>query len=70
MYDFSNPSQINNLYKIDRNNGKIYTNNILTGAGRREPYMISVRALDSGTPPSQINNLYKIDRNNGKIYTN
>ena len=50
MYDFSNPSQINNLYKIDRNNGKIYTNDILTGKGRREPYMISVRALDSGTP--------------------
>ena len=50
MYDFSNPSQINNLYKIDRRSGKIYTNDILTGKGRREPYMISVRALDSGTP--------------------
>ena len=50
MYDFSNPSQINNLYKIDRNTGKIFTNNILTGKGRREPYMISVRALDNGTP--------------------
>ena len=30
-YDFSSPSQINNVYKIDKNNGKIYTNSILTG---------------------------------------
>ena len=30
-YDFSSPSQINNVYKIDKNTGKIYTNSILTG---------------------------------------
>ena len=30
-YDFSSPSQINNVYKIDKHTGKIYTNSILTG---------------------------------------
>ena len=49
-YDFSSPSQINNVYKIDRNTGKIYTNSILTGKGRRAPYRISVRATDDGQP--------------------
>jgi len=50
QYDFSNPSQINGLYKINSETGRIYTNGILTGKGRKEPYVISVRALDSGTP--------------------
>jgi len=49
-YDFSNPSQIKGLYTINRKNGRISTNSILTGKGRKEPYVISVRALDSGTP--------------------
>lgn len=49
-YDFSNPSQINGLYKINKETGRIYTNGILTGKGRKEPYVISVRALDNGTP--------------------
>merc|ERR1719330_1378807 len=47
-YDFSSPSQINNVYKMDKNTGKIYTNSILTGKGRRAPYRISVRATDDG----------------------
>jgi len=49
-YDFSNPSQINGLYKIDKKQGIISTNGILTGKGRKEPYVISIRALDNGTP--------------------
>jgi len=49
-YDFSNPSQINGLYRINKKTGEIFTNDILTGKGRKEPYAISVRALDSGTP--------------------
>ena len=50
QYDFSNPSQINGLYTINKQTGKIFTNGILTGKGRKEPYVISVRALDNGTP--------------------
>ena len=49
-YDFSSPTQIKNLYTIDKNTGKIFTNDILTGKGRKEPYRITVRALDNGTP--------------------
>jgi len=49
-YDFANPSQIKGLYRINRQTGEIFTNDILTGKGRREPYVISVRALDNGTP--------------------
>ena len=49
-YDFSNPSQIQDLYKIDKKTGSIFTNSILTGKGRREPYILSVRAMDNGTP--------------------
>ena len=50
QYDFANPSQIKGLYRINRQTGEIFTNDILTGKGRREPYVISVRALDSGSP--------------------
>jgi hypothetical protein len=49
-YNFANPSQIKGLYKINRLTGEIFTNDILTGKGRKAPYIISVRALDSGTP--------------------
>ena len=49
-FDFANPSQIKGLYKINKQTGEIRTNDILTGKGRREPYIISVRALDGGTP--------------------
>jgi len=52
-YDFANPSQINGLYKIDRETGRITTHGILTGKGRKEPYVISIRALDNGTDDQQ-----------------
>ena len=50
QYDFANPTQIKGLYRINRQTGEIFTNDILTGKGRKEPYLISVRALDRGTP--------------------
>ncbi len=42
-YDFGNPSQVQGLYIINRDTGEIFTNAPLTGKGRREPYVVSVR---------------------------
>ena len=38
------------LYRIDRNTGEIFTKTILTGKGRRAPYVLIVRAIDEGEP--------------------
>ena len=35
---------------IDTGTGDIYTNDILTGKGRQAPYILTVRAMDYGTP--------------------
>jgi len=44
-YDFGNPSQVQGLLIINRDTGEIFTNAPLTGKGRREPYVVSVRQL-------------------------
>ena len=49
-YDFANTNQVQDLYRIDKNSGQIFTNKALTGKGRNEPYIITIRALDSGSP--------------------
>ena len=49
-YGFSNPAQEPGLYSIDSRTGVITTRAALTGKGRRAPYVVSVRALDGGTP--------------------
>ena len=52
-YDFANPSQIQDLYSIDKKTGRVYTRGTLTGRGRREPYIITIRAVDGGSPIQQ-----------------
>ena len=50
VFQFANPTQVQGLYKIDRNTGRVFTQGALTGKGRREPYVVSIRALDRGIP--------------------
>ena len=38
------------LYRIDESSGEIFTKTELTGKGRRAPYALIVRAIDSGSP--------------------
>ena len=42
-YDFANPNQVQDLYSIDRQTGQIFTKKLLTGKGRNEPYIITIR---------------------------
>lgn len=38
------------LYRIEPATGEIFTKTILTGKGRRAPYVLIVRAIDDGEP--------------------
>lgn len=49
-YDFANPSQLQGMLSIDKQTGQIYLQSSLTGRGRKEPYIVTIRALDAGSP--------------------
>ena len=49
-YDFANPSQLQGMLSINKQTGQVYLQSSLTGRGRKEPYIVTIRALDNGTP--------------------
>ena len=47
LFKFYDPKKVKD-YRIDPVSGKVYTNATLTGKGRREPYVVEIRAMDKG----------------------
>ncbi|CAB4057546.1 unnamed protein product [Lepeophtheirus salmonis] len=50
MYHFVDNSLINKIFQINESNGEITTSSLLTGKGRKDPYILYARAADKGEP--------------------
>ncbi|KAL1131312.1 hypothetical protein AAG570_010930 [Ranatra chinensis] len=49
-YEFIQQIEANGLFSINKDTGEVKTKKPLTGKGRTEPYILSVRAQDGGEP--------------------
>ena len=43
-------TKLQDMLSIDKQTGQIYLQSSLTGRGRKEPYIVTIRALDAGSP--------------------